>query len=357
MADRQPIAPASTRRLPRELILLYLVGPFFATPIVEGDFFEYTPIEMVRAFGRNAIIFLWIPASIHALYRFIMPVLLPHVKLRVLRLLVHAGLTGLVAAGGALSLRPLLGLLSGDSPELTSFVFRCVTFTWAIVLPALVVQSLRTRAEAIERRLTEQRQAALSAQLEAIQARTNPHFMFNAMNTIASLVKDDPKLAEQTIERLADVLRYALQSARLEAVTLGEELAMIRDYLEIQHARFGDRLRYTIEVEPGLDLVRVPPLLVQPLIENAVLHGVGERQEGGSIALVARRRADRIEISVDDDGPGPGASSHRGSGTSLDDLARRLELLHGGAGSLVIRTNDRGGFRVDLGFPVPGSEG
>jgi two-component system sensor histidine kinase AlgZ len=247
-------------------------------------------------------------------------------------------------------------LASNEGPDPAHLAFNCVTLTWAFVLPALIVQALRDRAELGERRLSEQRQAALKAQLEAIQARTNPHFMFNAMNTIASLVKDDPTLAEQTIERLADVLRYGLQSARLETVTLGDELAMIKDYLEIQRARFGERLQYTVEIDAGLEAVKLPPLLVQPLIENAVLHGIGQRTRGGTIQLVARRYGDRIEVTVNDDGPGPGASSHRGSGTSLDDLARRIDLLHHGRGSLVTRTNDVGGFQVVLGFPLAGSE-
>src|SRR5262249_51673126 len=130
------------------------------------------------------------------------------------------------------------------------------------------------------------------------------------MNTIASLVRENPALAERTVERLADVLRYALTSSRQERVSLGDELAMLRDYLDIQRARFGDRLRYAFDVEPGLERLRVPPLLVQPLVENAVLHGVAARAEGGVIRLRVRRAAGRIEVRVEDDGPGPGLSPH-----------------------------------------------
>jgi DNA-binding LytR/AlgR family response regulator len=317
-------ATPATPRLPRELLLVYLVVPFFVTPVVETSFFEYTAAEMASSLTLNAIICWWIACGIHTAYRFVLPAVLAHARRPVMRGAAHVAMSGLVALLGALSIRSLLGLFIDELPEADRLMFNCVTLNWAFLLPALVVQALRDRAELGERRLAEQRQAALTAQLEAIQARTNPHFMFNAMNTIASLVKEDPVLAERTIERLADVLRYALQSSRAEMVTLGDELAMIKDYLEIQRARFGERLRYTLEIAPGLERASVPPLLVQPLIENAVLHGVGQRIEGGMIRLVARRDGDRIELTVDDDGPGPGASTHHGSGTSLGDLARRI---------------------------------
>jgi two-component system sensor histidine kinase AlgZ len=345
-----------TPRLPRELLLVYLFLPLLITPVVTVDFFDHPAIEMLSMLAANAVITWWIAGAIYALYRFVMPATLARVSGRVPRALLHVALSGLIALLGAVSVHLLLGLFAPDLPELGRVVFNSVTLNWTFLLPALVVQGLRDRAEVGERRLAEQRQAALTAQLETIRARTNPHFMFNAMNTIASLVKDDPELAERTIERLADVLRYALQGARTEMVTLGEEVAMIKDYLEIQRARFGERLRYTVDIAPGLERASVPRLLVQPLIENAVLHGVGQRASGGMIRLVAQRHGARIELTVDDDGPGPGASSHRGSGTSLDDLARRIDLLHGAAGSLVTRTNDVGGFQAVLGFPLVGAE-
>jgi two-component system sensor histidine kinase AlgZ len=352
MDDRPREVPST--RLPREVIVLYLLGPFLITPVVEDGFFDGSAADMLIALARNALFFVIIPPGIHALYRFVMPGLLGRVEGRLARLFVHAVGTALVAIAGGVLVRSLLVVMSPHEPAATSTIlFRCVVFTWAIVLPAMVVQSLRERARASERRLIEQRQAALAAQLEALQARTNPHFLFNVMN--ASLVQDDPDLAERTIERLSDVLRYTLESAQREAVALGDELDMIRDYLDIQRVRFGDRLRYAIDVEPGLEAMRVPPLLVQPLVENAVLHGVGSRPEGGTIRLVARRRGGGIDLTVDDDGPGPGGSAHHGTGVGLRDLARRLELLHGAGGGLVTGTSDLGGFRVEIAIPAAGS--
>jgi two-component system sensor histidine kinase AlgZ len=227
-----------------------------------------------------------------------------------------------------------------------------VIITWGFLLPLVAVEDLRARAEAVERSLLEQRAAALKAQIEAIQSRTNPHFLFNAINTIASLIHDDPKLAEATLERLADILRYALESARLTSVPLARELQMLRDYLEVQQARFGARLQFDLCIEPGLEHLPIAPLLLQPLVENAVLHGVAGSARGGSVLINARKSGGRIEIRIEDNGPGPGASTHRGSGTSLLDLRRRIELLYGDLAELSTTSNRQGGYTALLSVPT-----
>jgi sensor histidine kinase YesM len=223
--------------------------------------------------------------------------------------------------------------------------------TWAFLLPALVVIELRARAHAVERCLLEERQAALKAQIEAILSRTNPHFLFNSLNTIASLIPDDPKLAEATLERLSDLLRYALQNVQAEHVPLGKELDMLDDYLEVQRARFGDRLQFRFEIDPGLEQMPILPLMLQPLVENAVLHGVSGRVRGGTVVLCARRQGDTVEFRVEDDGPGPEGSSHRGSGTSLGDLRTRIALVYGSLAELTTEANERGGFTARLLVP------
>ena len=338
--------------LTRELLALYLLAPLLTTPVMQGDFFEVGRAEQLRSLAVNVVAFLTIPAGIHVVYRFAMPALLERVRARVGRAALHVVISALAATAVALLVTPVIRHLVGEEHDIRMFVFRSVAITWGFVLPTLFVQSLRRRAAEAETRMHEQRQAALSAQLEAIQSRANPHFLFNTMNTIASLIQDDPVLAERTVERLAEVLRYALQSSRRERVALVDELAIVRGYLEIQRARFGERLRFTIDVDPGLEQVEVPPLLLQPLVENAIRHGVEGRPGTGSIAVAVRRRGEHIELDVDDDGPGAGRSSHRGSGTSLHDLARRLELLYGQAASLAVRSNAARGFGATLALPV-----
>jgi two-component system sensor histidine kinase AlgZ len=347
-------APRGERplELTRELIALYLLAPLLTTPVMQGDFFDSDRVAQLRSLAVNVVAFLTIPAGIHLLYRFVMPPLLDRVRARAGRALLHVVMSALAAAAVAWLVSPVVDRVDVDDLDLGMFIFRSVAITWGFVLPTLFVQALRRRAAEAERRMHEQRQAALRAQLEAIQSRANPHFLFNAMNTVASLIQDDPALAERTVERLAEVLRYALQSSRRERVALIDELATVRGYLEIQRARFGDRLRFTIDVDPGLDRVEVPPLLLQPLIENAIRHGVEGRTGTGSIAVAVRRRGDRIELEVDDDGPGAGRSPHRGTGTSLQDLARRLELMYGASASLAVRSNAARGFGATLALPV-----
>jgi two-component system sensor histidine kinase AlgZ len=344
----------SLTRLPRELVVLYLVGPLIATPVLSGNVFQRTPKDLLQELATNYIAFFSIAAAVHALYRHVMPTLVARGRTLTERLLIHAGAGALTAAAVGLVVHPVVAVALQRDIPLSSWLVKNVVVTWTIQLPALVLQELRVRAEAAERLLLEQQQAALRAQLEAIQSRTNPHFLFNAMNTVASLIQDSPKRAERTLERLSDCLRYALHSSQVAVVPLARELAMVEDYLEVQRARFGDRLTYTFDVEPEIRDVEIPPLLLQPLVENAVLHGVAGRTEGGALRLAAWRDHDRVRVRIDDDGPGPGASRHRGTGTSLRDLGRRLELLFGDEAGLSTRANDHGGFRVELMLPAGG---
>ncbi|MEO7731347.1 MAG: sensor histidine kinase [Kofleriaceae bacterium] len=352
MRARRLVLQLSPTRLPRELWIVYAVAPLIVAPVLSGRFFERGGGEMLRELAANYIAFATIPAALHLIYRLVMPAVIARCATFARRLVAHLAITALVTAGVALAIYPITVALIDHGPELATWLLRTVTIAWLVILTALVVQELRGRAEAGERRLLEQRQAALRAQLEAIQSRTNPHFLFNSINAVVSLIHDDPALAERTLERLADVLRYALHSSQLEAVPLRDELAMAEDYLAIQRARFGARLRYTIEVAPELGDLQVPPLLLQPLIENAVLHGLSRSATGGQVRLAGVVRDGRLALRVDDDGPGLGGSAHAGSGTGLRDLRHRLALVFGDAGSLVIAPGALGGVAAELVLPV-----
>ncbi len=126
----------------------------------------------------------------------------------------------------------------------------------------------------------------------------------------------------------------------------------MRGYLEMEALRFGERLRYEIAVPDDLGHLAVPPLILQPLVENAVLHGIGPRTEGGTLRVTAAQSDDVLHLTVEDDGPGPGQSLHRGSRTSLDDLAQRLELLYGGVAQLESGRGHDGGFHVHIRVPA-----
>jgi two-component system sensor histidine kinase AlgZ len=339
-------------KLPVELVYLYAVAPVLTAPLLMPQIFEQDARTALRWIVGGFVPFVAIPAAMHAFYAWVAPSVFARLGIGRGPMLLHAALSAVIATLVALVIRPLHGAFFPMPAPLAPWVSTCVVITWAFILPALLVMELRGRAHDAERRLIEERQAALKAQVEAILSRTNPHFLYNALNTIASLIPEDPRLAEATVERLADLLRYALDSSQKDQVPLERELSMLRDYLEVQQARFGDRLRFSFDVEEELLAVCVPPLLLQPLVENAVLHGVAGRKSGGSVTLTATRRPSAVAIQVDDDGPGPGRSTHRGSGTSLHDLERRIELVYGPGARLTTSRNEQGGFSARLEVPI-----
>ncbi len=220
----------------------------------------------------------------------------------------------------------------------------------AVVVSVVLVAAHRLLAESHARRLEaeEARRRAAEARLEALRARIHPHFLFNALNTIAGLIHDDPRAAEEAVEELARLLRYTLEVSRAEQVPLGDELAIVRRYLALERARLGERLRYDIAVEEGLETLAVPPFLVLPLVENAVRHGIAPRRDGGLVTITARREDSVPVITVKDDGPGLAGSTTGGTGTSLADLRARLALL---GGTLETGPADGGGFRARIRLP------
>jgi DNA-binding LytR/AlgR family response regulator len=282
-------ATGETLRLPRELGWLYLIAPLLTAPLLVHDLLERTWTGALREIVAAYIPFLAIPLACHALYETAVPRWIAHVRLRSLRFTAHAAVNTVAALLVGAAIWPLHQAVCESDNPFARYLLVCVVITSAFVLPALFVQELRARAEKIERAERAQRQLALEAQLQALQARTNPHFFFNSINTVACLIPEDPELAERTLERIADIVRYALETSPAREVSLTRELAIVRDYLEVQSARFGTRLRWSVDLEPAAADAQVPPLIVQPLVENAVLHGVGSRPLGGEVAVRARR--------------------------------------------------------------------
>lgn len=180
--------------------------------------------------------------------------------------------------------------------------------------------------------------AQAKAQVMALQARIRPHFLFNSMNTIISLVRGRPHDAERAVEDLSELFRAAL-AAEDKPRTLGDELDLVRRYLDIETLRLGERLRLQLELDHvPLDL-RVPPLLLQPLVENAVLHGIQPLPEGGTVRLAAEVEADRVRIHIHNPRPRNPAHRAHGNRTALDNVRQRMRYHYG----------ERGGLDVDEG--------
>jgi two-component system sensor histidine kinase AlgZ len=177
--------------------------------------------------------------------------------------------------------------------------------------------------------------ALIEARLDALTARTQPHFVANALNTIAQSLREDPAAAERLVEQLGQVFSHALSGSQTGAVSLADELDAARSYLGVQSARFGSRLEVSVAGDAlGLD-TPVPALCVLPLVENAVLHGLSTGAARVRVELEASRHEGGLRIEVRNDGAGPDASRHVGHGTGLRDLAQRLSLAYPAGGARV----------------------
>lgn len=190
---------------------------------------------------------------------------------------------------------------------------------------------------------------AADARADALASRVRPHFLFNALNTVLALIPEDPRRAEAVLEAVAALLRASLDVAEDDLTPLGRELGLVRDYVALESARFGGRLRVTFDVPEAVHHVRVPPFAVQTLVENAVKYAAAPRSSGATIRLEARREGDRLLVSVDDDGPGFGEGALvAGHGLAL--LRERLAARVVGESSLQILERS-GGARVVLDLP------
>jgi len=207
--------------------------------------------------------------------------------------------------------------------------------------------SSELRMERLERRFTE-------ARLNALRMQLDPHFLFNALNTISAQVERDPRMARTMIERLGDLLRRSLDLRDKEEIPLAEELAFLDHYLAIQRIRFGNRLKVDIDVDPAVRYTPVPCLLLQPLVENAIRHGLSPRASGGTI-LVSVCAIDRLlQISVADDGVGlpAGWSLESSPGIGLSLTRDRILGLYPGVGRLVVRPRTGGGTEASVTLPL-----
>jgi len=207
-----------------------------------------------------------------------------------------------------------------------------------------VYEGLKHRLEVTNRKLQMKeleeeraRKLAVEARLSSLESRIHPHFLFNTLNSISSLIQEDPKLAERLVERLAALLRFSLDSNQTSTVSLERELRIVTDYLEIEKTRFGDKLRYSIDVPGELRSIEVPPLAVQTLVENSLKHAVATRREGGEVRITARTSGSQVRIEVWDDGPGFTVDSIK-AGHGLENLQSRLAALFDDGAALEFST-------------------
>ena len=226
-----------------------------------------------------------------------------------------------------------------------------VPIYWAIVSIAHALQFYR-RSQERERKAAELAARLAEAKLQALKMQLQPHFLFNALNGIATLVHTDPHAADEMIGNLSELLRLTLDQSQRQEILLRQELEFLDLYLQIEQARFGDRLRVEKEIEPELLDARVPTLILQPLVENAVRHGIEPRLAPGVITIRARSEGATVRLSVEDNGVGMCSTASSGQGIGLANTRARLQELYGAEGCLLLPQMNEQGYRVEITLPL-----
>ncbi len=200
------------------------------------------------------------------------------------------------------------------------------------------------------RRLSAERQV-VEAQLRALQAQIEPHFLFNTLANIISLVDREPAAAKRMLQYFTAYLRRSLQRSRTGASTLGHEASMLRDYLGIFKLRLGPRLEFSIEIPDELAGLPLPPMLLQPLVENSIIHGIEPKVEGGTITVTAEKRGAMLRLMISDTGLGF-SDVVKGNGVGIENVKSRLRALYADRAALVLEDNEPCGVTARIEVPV-----
>lgn len=260
--------------------------------------------------------------------------------------------TPFLCTAAALLMALAIGLIVPSVPGRPLMVLPVVIIAVYLVLS---VRAMSATSRFLYRHAREQAEAAAraeqqatEAQLAALQAQMNPHFLFNALNTVAALVRTKDDAAEETVEHLAEVLRHTLDRTQSNYGTVAEEVDYLRAYLAVEQKRYGDRLQVWWDIDPTSLEAKLPPLTVQPLVENAIKHGIGGKLEGGRVAISVIRNNGHLQVSVADNGVG--FPMRYREGTGLSNVRKRLQTLYGNESSVDVHS-DEAGSRVTLRLP------
>ena len=296
-----------------------------------------------------------------------LPLAAPHL---VRNILLHAvGALGMCVAWASLGTLLRLAIFP-TSPDLTgakvlrefiAWVFTTLPFGFGVYFALVGIEhSLFYFGQAREREIQAARLSAqlAEARLSALRMQLNPHFLFNSLNAITVLVRDqNTAAASRMLELLSDVLREVLRAETTSETTLAKEFEFLERYLAIERVRFSDLLRPVIEVDPALASAQIPRFLLQPLVENALRHGIAQRADAGAINIAAWREAVDLVLTVRDDGPGlAGGAAGRG-GVGLANTAARLAALYGERASLTVSNAEGGGAIATVRLPYHEAEG
>jgi two-component system LytT family sensor kinase len=276
-------------------------------------------------------------------------------------MIVHV-MAGLLCAFTKLRVDNLMGGLMptiSNASSIAAFQL-CVLVYWAIVGASLAFyyrhyyneyQKGKLLSAQLETRLAE-------TQLHLLKMQLHPHFLFNTLNAISTLVYKDPAAADRMISRLSDLLRFAVDSVRLEEIPLHREIELLETYLDIERTRFGNRLQVALDLDPRANGLKVPSLILQPLVENAIRHGVGLRARGGRVDVRTRLANRKVEIEIQDDGVGFSATRKYADreGVGLANTRARLHALYGSGYSFECNQAPEHGALVRVTIPYYSAE-
>jgi signal transduction histidine kinase len=347
-------------------ILWTLLSAFFALPsLVRGHGIMYNGPDSVR--GALAWWWSWglitpfiiafdrrLPFSGKQIARRILALLLASLLFIAIYRYVNAAACAVLEIGSwkALRFSKIFSLANFDDSLWNWLVY------WVIV-GAMQAYLYYERYRSSELHLARMERSFTEARLNALRMQLDPHFLFNALNAISSQVERDPKLTRRMIEHLGDLLRLSIESKDRQEVPLAKEMEFLAPYVEIQKIRFGEKLHIEIQIEPEVRCATVPSLFLQPLVENAIRHGISHRASGGSVIVSARRADARLEIRVQDDGVGlpAGWTLENSAGLGLSVTRERIKSLHrNGESSFAVRPRKPGGTEVKILLPLRVSE-
>jgi sensor histidine kinase YesM len=347
------------RRMGR-VLLWNVVGAAAGVAVFSDATLATSPSVLAANFGAALLFSVCISALCFMVLSRLGPYLLQRVSMPVYWTAMVIAMLGLAAAGSLVA----LGILSAAGIVEVSAIPRIlrssakisIAITLAVGISVTLFETMRGRLERAEVALrikerdeAEARRLVTEAQLASLESRVQPHFLFNTLNSIAALIPQDPGGAERMTGQLASLLRSSLDTATTPLVPLSQELRSVRDYLDIERVRFGERLRYTIDAAPELEGAMVPRLALQTLVENSVKFAVSSRREGGIVRVAAEPLDGAIRLAVEDDGPGfdlASAPDHHG----LALLRDRLRLSFGDRASLTV---DSSPGRTSVAVTVP----
>lgn len=312
-------------------------------------------IDFLFAFNRVVYAVVWTGAIIVAIVateRF------PVTSTRqVGRILIHVAVCLLVTVvWGVVAYYGCVLLVPGWKPlgvaRMLASTSKNVLFGYGLVV-VLVHITLRVRVHrSQEIALLRQAHLAAQAQLQLLKLEMQPHFLFNALHSVSALIESDPVAANDTLALVSDMLRHAVETARVQEVPLREELSTLRLYTQIQQVRFGDRLELTWTIDEGTLDAAVPHMLLQPLVENSIKHGVEAHSNAGRVAISALRDGNALVLSIRDDGPGYSTPSSRsGAGVGIANVRSRLSQLYGQNHSFTVADAAGGGTLVTIRIP------